>query len=218
MALIASTNSNSDFEKAPAGNHLARLYKIVDLGTQRVDWKGKLSMLRKVQFFFELHGEDSEGKPLLTKDGKPLIQSKRYTLSLNDKARLRGDLESWRGKPLTDEEAKSFDLTQLLGAWGMVTVTHNDRDGKTFANLEAITPVPTMIVKAGFPSPVNENFLFSLDDFEQAKFDSLSEGLKKTIQESAEWRGTYGEQPKVDEINSQLAKASLSDIDDDMPF
>ena len=61
-------------------------------------------------------------------------------------------------------------------------------------------------------------FPADIDDFEQAKFDSLSEGLKKTIQESAEWRGTYGEQPKVDEINSQLAKASLSDIDDDMPF
>lgn len=219
MALIASTSSNSDFEKAPAGSHLGRLYKIVDLGTQKVDWKGKFSMLHKVQFFFELHGEDADGNPLVTKtDKKPLIQTKRYTISLGEKATLRKDLESWRGKQFTDEEAKGFDLSKLLGAWGMVTITHNDRDGKTYANLEAITPVPNMIVKAGFPEPVNDLFLFSLDEFDQAKFDSLSEGLKKTIQESAEWRGTYGEQPKVDEINSQLAKASLSDIDDDMPF
>jgi hypothetical protein len=215
--LIASTTSNSDFQKAPAGNHLARLYRIVDLGTQSVDWKGKINMLHKVQFFFELHGEDMDGKPLQTDDKKPLIQTKRYTISLNEKSTMRKDLESWRGKPFTDEELVGFDLTKLLGAWGMVTISHNTRDGKTYANLDAITPVPSMIVKAGFPEGVNELFSFSLNDFDEKKFESLSEGLKETIKKSAEYRGTKGS-PTLDAANAELAKASLSDIDDDMPF
>lgn len=215
--LIASTSSNSDFKKAPAGNHLARLYRIIDLGTQSVDWKGKVNMLHKVQFFFELHGEDNEGKPLATDDGKPLIQTKRYTISLNEKATMRKDLESWRGKQFTPEELLSFDLSKLLGAWGMVTISHNDRDGKTYANLDAITPVPNLIVKAGFPEPVNDLFIFSLNDFDEKKFESLSDGLKETIKKSAEYRGSKPES-KLDQVNAELSKASLSDIDDDMPF
>lgn len=210
--LIASTTSNSDFQKAPAGSHLACLYRIVDLGTQSIEWKGKFNMLRKAQFFFELHGEDNEGKPLTTADGKPLIQTKRYTISLGEKSTLRKDLESWRGKGFTDEELKGFDLTKLLGAWCMVTISHNDRDGKTYANLDAITPVPNMIVKAGFPDRVNDLFWYSLDDHDEAKFNSLSDGLKEAIKKSAEWRGTHGD--SVDSVNKALSEIK----DDDMPF
>jgi len=69
-----------EFQIAPTGSHLARLYRIIDLGTQKSEYMGKVNMLRKVKFFWELHGDD-----LKTDDGKPLIQTRNYTLSLGRK-------------------------------------------------------------------------------------------------------------------------------------
>jgi len=84
-----SSNSTSDFKLPPAGSFLARLYRIIDIGTQTTEWMGKKKMQRKIIAMFELHGEDNDGQPLQTAEGKPLIVSKRYTLSLDEKATLR---------------------------------------------------------------------------------------------------------------------------------
>jgi hypothetical protein len=63
------------------------------------------------------------------------------------------------------------------------------------------------------PTGVNELLIFSLDNFDQDKFDGLSDGLKDIIKKSAEWRGTNGEE----EANKAVSVA-LADIDSDMPF
>jgi hypothetical protein len=65
------------------------------------------------------------------------------------------------------------------------------------------------------PNGVNELLIFSLDAFDQAKFDSLSDGLKDIIKKSAEWRGTNGEEEANQAISTALA--DLKD-DDTMPF
>ena len=209
--IIRETKNESTFKLPPAGSHLGRLYRILDLGTQKVEWQGAIKMQRKLMFSFELHGEDNDGQPLTTTDGKPLMISKRYTMSLGEQSTLRKDLESWRGKKFTPEELQGFDLNVLLGKFAMCNVTHNDREGKTYANLSGLSQVPAALKKLPEPTGVNELFILSLDEFDQAKFDSLSDGLKEVIKKSAEWRGTNGEE----EANKAVA---LAQIDDDMPF
>ena len=209
--IIRETKNESTFKLPPAGSHLGRLYRILDLGTQKVEWQGAIKMQRKLMFSFELHGEDNDGQPLTTTDGKPLMISKRYTMSLGEQSTLRKDLESWRGKKFTPEELQGFDLNVLLGKFAMCNVTHNDREGKTYANLSGLSQVPAALKKLPEPAGVNELFILSLDEFDQAKFDSLSDGLKEVIKKSAEWRGTNGEE----EANKAVA---LAQIDDDMPF
>ena len=210
--IIRENRTESTFKLPPAGSHLGRLYRILDLGTQKVEWQGAIKMQRKLMFSFELHGDDNDGNPLATADGKPLMISKRYTMSLGEQSTLRKDLESWRGKKFTPEELLGFDLNVLLGKFAMCNVTHNDRDGKTYANLSGLSQVPAALKKLPEPQGVNELFILSLDEFDQAKFDSLSDGLKEIIKKSAEWRGTNGE-PTVEDVNK-----SLSDISDDIPF
>jgi hypothetical protein len=51
------------------------------------------------------------------RDGRPFAMFKNYTLSWSEKANLRLDLQSWRGKPFTQEEMRRFDLETILGAW-----------------------------------------------------------------------------------------------------
>ena len=207
-----SSNSTSDFKLPPAGSFMAKLYRIIDIGTQTTEWMGKKKMQRKIIAMFELHGEDNDGQPLQTAEGKPLIASKRYTLSLDEKATLRKDLEAWRGKAFTQEELDGFNLEVLLGKCCMVNITHSSYEGKEYANISGISQVPVALKKLGEPVGVNELMIFTLDPFDQAKFEKLSEGMQGVIKKSAEYRNTFEpNSAPVSSVSSEL-------IDDDIPF
>ncbi len=201
--IVTGSAPVKEFKIAPTGSHLARLYRIIDLGTQKSEYMGKVNMLRKVKFFWELHGDD-----LKTDEGKPLIQTRNYTLSLGEKASLRKDLESWRGKSFTDDELRGFDLTNLLDKWCMITVQHRESNGKTYADAVAVTPVPAVVSKAGLPSGVNTTLLFDMQKFDQAVFDGLSDGLKNQIMQSSEFQNK----------NRKVLNAIEDDEDLSIPF
>lgn len=180
------SDTTKEFKIAPAGNHLARLYSCIDLGHQSVDWKGETKIMHKVALTWELHGEDENGEKLQTEDGKPLIVTKRYTVSLGDQATLRKDLESWSGKKMTAEDRKNFDLKNLLGKFCMLSVVHSE-DGK-FANVSTISAVPSAL-RNSLPNGNNPIVHFWLQEFDQAKYDALPKYYKEKITESSEWRG-----------------------------
>ena len=207
MIVTGSTTQKKEFKIAPVGSHLARLYRIIDLGTQTSEYMGQTKMLRKVKFFWELHGDG-----LQTDDGKPLIQTRNYTKSLNEKASLRKDLEAWRGKPFTEDELRGFNLHNLLDKWCMVTVQHRESGNDVYADAKAVTPVPSMVAKAGLPQGVNPCVLFDLDKFDQTIFDGLSQSLKDKIMQSAEMRNKK-------DVNKLLQDAKIEDDEDlNIPF
>jgi hypothetical protein len=129
MIVTGSNGTQKEFKLPPVGNHLARLYRVIDLGTQMREFEGKVNMQRRVKFFWELHGEDEQGNPLTMDDGKPMIQSAEYTWSLNEKSNLRRDLEAWRGKAFDEQELKGFDIKKVLGQFCMVNITHRESGG-----------------------------------------------------------------------------------------
>ena len=193
-----------DFKIAPAGNHMARLYSIIDLGHQSVEWAGESKIMHKVVFTWELHGDDDAGEPLKTDDGKPLIVSKRYTVSLGEQARLRQDLEAWSNKKMSAEDRKNFDLKNLLGKFCMVNITHSE-DGK-YANISGISPVPTAL-RNQMPDGVNAPVHFWLAEFDQTKYEALPKYYREKIAESSEWRG---------QKDRETNKVTIQD--DEIPF
>jgi hypothetical protein len=128
MAIMARGKSK-DFTPAPEGLHRAVCVDVVDLGMLETDFGKK----HKVYISWQLE-ERMEGV------GKPYLVSKRYTLSLHRKSALRPDLESWRGKPFSDEEVEGFDLEKLIGANCQINVVHNKTADGTYANVSAIVP------------------------------------------------------------------------------
>lgn len=200
------TDTQKDFKIAPAGNHLARLYSIIDIGHQETVWKGDTKIMHKVVFTWELHGEDNDGNPLTTDDGKPLIVSKRYTVSLGDQSTLRKDLESWSGKKMTEEDRKGFDLKTLLGKFCMLSVVHSD-DGK-YANVASINSVPSAIRNA-IPEGINAPIHFWLNQYTKEQYDALPKYYREKITESSEWRGSKA---KAEE------EAANPMPDDEIPF
>lgn len=210
MSLIAK--DSGDFVTVPPGMHLGRCYRIIDLGTQRSEYLGVEKFQPKVMIQFEVHGEDDQGKPLQTKDGRPLSISKSYTVTLVDKSNLRKDLQMWRGRDFTSEELRGFELKNVLGAWAMLSITHTESNGKTYTNIAGVNPVPANMKKAGLPEGVNELQVFTLDDPDMKMFDSFSENLKKRISSSPEWSGVQ-DQPK-----SKEPEFNTTGLDDDIPF
>lgn len=190
MGFMASdSGGGGNFKRVPAGAYIGRCFSLIDLGTQLSTGQFGEKMQHKIRIGWELFGEDESGNPLTIEvDGRdmPLTISKSYTVSLHEKASLRKDLASWRGKDFTDDEAKAFDVSRLLGAYCMVNVTESEYNGKTYSNVAGLTPIPGALKNAK-PLPVHENIKFDLDDPDMTVFNSFHEKLQETIKKSPEW-------------------------------
>jgi hypothetical protein len=136
-------------------------------------------------------------------------------LSWSEKANLRLDLQSWRGKAFTQEEMRKFDLKNVLGAFCMLNVIERPgQDGKTYTNVNGVTPVPAMIKQNGLPAPVNTNEMFNLQEPDWVMFENFSDNLKKKIISSPEFEKAKGGAKPA----QQAPAASMADDLDDIPF
>lgn len=103
-------DNGGEFEKIPAGLHRAVCANIFDVGRQPGYQGGPAS--KKVVVLWEIeprHTWDGEMK------GKHFQVTKIYTQSIGEKATLRIDLTSWRGKAFTPDELKGFELENIIG-------------------------------------------------------------------------------------------------------
>lgn len=131
MAIVAKEENVS--EPIPVGMHQAVCAMVCDIGTHKGEYQGRQTMRHQVVVVWEIN----EKKTLGQFAGDRFQASKFYTLSLDEKANLRKDLQSWRGRPFTPEELKGFDLENLKGANCFLNIIHVD--GK--AKISAITPL-----------------------------------------------------------------------------
>lgn len=194
--------SGGDFKQCPAGTHVARFIKLIDLGTQHGEYQGKPTIREQVIVQWEVPGEVVE-----TADGpQPMIVSKFYTNSLGEKANLRADLEMWRGKQFTPEELGGFDLMKILGAPCLVTVIHND-DGK--ARVKGVMALPKGTT---CPTAHNAPSSFWIDPWDDNAFMSLPEGFRKIVAQSDEFKAMAG----TPETTAATSKSD--EPEDDIPF
>lgn len=172
MSLIAK--GGTDFKPAPAGTHLAVCVQVIDLGQQFSQFYGKLQ--HKVLLAWELPDEPNE-------QGEPFMIYGRYTVSLGKNAKLRAQLEAWRGRAFTPEELKGFELKNILGKPCMLSVAHNENEGNTYANVQAVMALPKGTI---VPTAKATQVFFEIDKWDQAVFDTFSDNLKETINKSEE--------------------------------
>lgn len=136
MALTVSEGAGT-YTPPEQGTYPARLFSLIDLGTQTASWEGKEKPAHKILLQFEI--TDAENR---RDDGTAHTMSRRFTASLHPKAALRKLLEAWRGRPFTPEELKAFDLKTLLGVPCLVGIIHETKGDKTYANLSSIMRLP----------------------------------------------------------------------------
>ena len=152
MGLTAKETGSGSFDPVPEGMHHAVCYGLYDLGTQYNEKFNK--NVHQVLLVWELPDErisvEKEGEK------KELLRSisKKYTLSLHEKAGLRKELEAWRGKSFTPEELQGFNLQALLKANCTLQVIHKHKNDKTYANIQSIVPLMKNMPKKP-PEPNN---------------------------------------------------------------
>ena len=220
--------ASKEYKMVPVGTHLGRCFRIVDLGTQKATYEGNTKFLRKVRVYWELHGEDDKGEPLVTDKGEPLAMQKDYNLTFAEKSTLRKDIQNWFGVQFTDEEALRYDLKKILDKWGMINVVHAVNGNKTYANVGSITSVPSIIAKHGLPDPHNELQMFRLASPDLELFGKFPRSLKSRIFMSPEGQDMKKRHnlPDVEAYQNdkaapqkQSSKSSgFDDMEDDIPF
>lgn len=196
----------SNFTPAPSGAHRAICIGFIDLGTQKTEYQGQVSHKRLVRLRWELPDE-------LMQDGKPFTISKRYTWSMSDKASLRKDLESWRGKPFekSDFGRSGFDTQRLLGVPCLLTIVHKEGANGTFANISAISPLPKGMEKPGQPVNRMDYIALEKDRFNPDIFDLQHEKTKEQIRLS----------PEYQEVVNGIVQAPANgheELEDEIPF
>lgn len=207
MSIDAPVGSKRESKPVPAGNHIARVYSIVHIGTIPGEWQGKAKMNNKVRIGFELPNEKA-----VFREGdqpKPFVINQNYTLSMYENAQLRKLVEGILGVGFLDEDAKSFDVIDLMGRTCMLNVIHSKtQKGAIYGKIMSAAPLPKGIEG---PPPVNPPFVLDYgSNWDNEKFNGLPEFIQDDMRLSREYRKKFGgadvEYP-TEEINP-----------DDVPF
>lgn len=167
--MLIKQTSNGDFEKLEDGMHPAVCTSIVGVGTQQTPFTNE-DGTPKVQDKVIVTWEVESGS----------LISKEYTASLHEKANLRKDLESWRGKKFKDEDLESgFDVKDMLGEQATVQVMRNKND---YPTVSAVLP-KTKDIKS------EKNLVYYwVGEHEEEIYETLPEWIQKKIQSSFEWQ------------------------------
>lgn len=183
--MINATTNGNNFtrELAPSGVHRAVCYSMVHIGTVKESYLGEEKEINKVRITWEL---SDELRTFKQENGEqPMSISKEFTLSMHEKANLRKTLEQWRGKVFTDEEAKVFDVTVLIGVPCQLNIVHKvSKTGAEYAEISGVMPLGKGTEK---PKQINETFIFDYTPFDQDKFDKLPKFLQEKVMLSREY-------------------------------
>lgn len=182
---IKSTKSGGERSLTPAGNHIARLFSVIHIGTLDGEYLGEPKQTNTVRLGFELPLETTVFKE--GDEPKPYVISQEYTLSLGEKANLGKLIRGMKGEawgPNFDEEQ---DISLMIGVPCMLNVIHKtSQAGNEYAKIESAAPLPKGIEA---PAAVNPPFILDFqENWTDAKFGSLPDFLKEKIQGSPEYR------------------------------
>lgn len=207
-ASFGSASAKKQIELIPEGQYDAILYAVVELGTHTKDGQFGVKTNPEIMFMFEI----PELQITYEKDGKeitaPRVINARFNQFMNEKAKLRAFLESWRGKSLTDDDIAEFTPEKVLGKGAQISVEHS-KNGK-YANIKSIAPLHKS-VKLG--KPVNPIINFGIADLNNPEeFGKLYPWVQKIVMESHE------AQDAPAEAVIQREEPAVEDDDSDIPW
>jgi hypothetical protein len=184
--MLVKQTGGKDFDPIPAGLQHGICYSLVDTGSHEGEYQGVKNVRRLVILTFELPYQTIE----IDGETKPMAISNQYTLSLHKKANLRIQLESWRSKPFTERELiDGFELKDILGVNCQLNIVHNEKDGKTYANIHSIVPLSPGMDKL---TPFNEIIYYAMDEGQSIP-EKAPDWIRAKIMSSLEWNEGQGQ-------------------------
>lgn len=187
-----------NFEPVPSDIYEAICYGIIDLGHQDGKFGSKPQLTLRWELVDDYIRIEIEGEK------KRRALSKIYGNSMNEKATLRIDLESWRGKKMTEEESKGFDLEKILEKRCRLVVSEIEGKNKI-----------TQILPSKIKDPIdleNEIVNYNIARDGMSFPESFSDKMKAWIMKSDELKNKKSEAPAKAESKAEAEE------DDEIPF
>lgn len=188
-------SGGGNFELPAPENYQAICYKIVNIGTIPEEFKGKTSLRAKVQFTWELPTEKT-----IFKEGdepKPFVVNRIFTNSTDEKSHLSKFIILWANGKINKDNIKDFDMLKLLGKQCLLQIAHKastKNPSNKFLEAAGISSLP----KGMSPmKQTNENFIFDVEEFDQEKFNTLPEFIRKMVVSSEEFKALKLDPEKV---------------------
>lgn len=200
MSLKAKRKPANNIPPVDGGTYMAVCIGVIDLGEQYRQFEKQKQgrYVNECMFIFEIPSErvqvDGEDKPRW-------LSTKRLTVSLHERSALYQMLTSWRGRPLSDAEldptGDGFDLSQMLGAGAMLSVSVVERDdGSRHNKIEAVTGFPKGIE---VPKVESEPLLFDADEPDMDMLEKMPEWIQDIIRKSTQ----FAENPPDEKIPNE---------------
>lgn len=208
MGIYAEKKESSDFVQVEPGTYVARCYSMIEIGTIETEFQGEKKKAHQVNITWELPTELAVFKE--ENGPEPFVVSKTYRLSMHEKATLRKDLESWRGKGYTEAEAQRFDITKLLGQPCILSIIHEPSKTDPNKNYVRISSISKLMKGQECPPQINKTRLLSFEDWNEDLFKSLPEWIQEKIKSSEEY--------KMRQEPSMAAHNEENDELSDLPF
>lgn len=185
MAIYAkNTESAQRREPLQPGMYAANCFAMYHIGTVEETFEGETKKQNKVMIGWEIPEETYTYKD----EEKPVTLFKEYTLSMHDKAGLRKMLKGWRGKDFTPEEAKQFDVTNLLGIPCLLNILQKPSKADASKIYEEIAGVMPLTKSTPKPPKVNPIQELNYDAFNQEMFNTLPNYIQEKFKRSAEFQ------------------------------
>lgn len=213
---VKKSEGGGDFKPLDAGTYLARCYAVIVTGTHDAEYQGRKYKRSTVRIQWELPDEKEDfGNGL-----EPRAIGKTYTNSLGGGSKpsaLRGHLESWRGRPFTEEEQNGFDVDKLLGVPCVLTVSHvQKQDGSGV--YAAIASVGKLMKGQTCPPAITKPVLYHVSELEGGAFHALPDWLQEEIKKSDEWKAEMAKPAKHETPAVQSVDPEDAPPADDIPF
>lgn len=195
--MIKAPKQESTYDIVPAGNHVARIYRILHLGTAPDTYMGEEKMINKIMIGWEL---SNEKKVFRADKGEELyVISAEYTLSMNEKSNLRKLIEGMLGVVLNEGEAEAFDVLSLVDETCLLNVIHKtaSTSGREYAMVKGASPIPKgMFV----PPPYNPVQKLDYEDWNTDLFNSLPPFIREKITNTIEYKKLMKSEPDFSKI------------------
>lgn len=189
MPAAPQTNNFEKRDPIKPGTYQARCYSVVIMGTFKETYNGEEKEVQKVRITWELPTEmitytKKYENGTEEKVTAPSVIGSQYTFSMGKNANLRKMVESMI-TPLSDGEAKAFDVFDLVGMECLLSVANiQKKDGNgSYAVVQAVMPVPRGVQ---VPPMVNTPVKFYFAEWDQDVFDALPKFVKEKINSSIE--------------------------------
>jgi hypothetical protein len=212
-------SGGGDWVQLDSGTYLGICYAVIELGSHQVTYQGvdRPGLTPQILLRWELPEIDAPARD----DGTvmPATIGKRYTWSMSEKANLRKDLESWRGKAFeqSDFGPTGFEIFDIIGVPATLNVLRTEKNGKVYSDVKSVGKA-----MRGMTIPPMQHGAIKLGlnprEFDREAFEALSDGIRSKIEDSPEYASLLSGGKSKNSGSYAQQSGKKDEMDDEIPF